>query len=79
MEYKITFSESGFKGLEEQVNKLMNQGQKPLGGIAFKAGYPYQAIARVVEIKEKTTESKPKTQEEKHLSKKLCRLVMLCG
>lgn len=34
-----------------------------LGGIAFNAGYPHQAMARVVEVKEKTTESKPSPQE----------------
>ena len=51
-EYKVVVSEDGFKGLEKQVNKLMNQGWKPLGGIAFNAGYPHQAMARIVEVKE---------------------------
>ncbi len=47
-EYKVATSTNGFVELEETVSKMLNEGWKPVGGINFNAGYPYQAMARVI-------------------------------
>ncbi|MGQ9427596.1 DUF1737 domain-containing protein [Gilvimarinus sp. F26214L] len=46
-EYKVVTSTTGFSDLEKSVTKFLSEGC----GIAFSQGYPYQAIARVVQIK----------------------------
>ncbi len=51
-EYKVVTGVSGLKELEENVSKLLNEGWKNVGGIAFNQGYGYQALARIVEIRE---------------------------
>ncbi len=47
-EYKVISGTNGFPELEEKVSVLLSRGWKPVGGIGFNAGYPYQAMARVV-------------------------------
>lgn len=59
-EYKVVTSTTGFPDLEAEITRLLNKGWKPLGGIAFNQGYPYQALARVVQA---DTE-KPRTANE---------------
>ncbi len=54
--YKILTSETGLKDLEKTVKEHLNKGWKPLGGIAFNHGYPYQAVGKV--------SSKKKLQEQ---------------
>lgn len=49
-EYKVATSTNGFLELEETVSKMLNEGWKPVGGINFNSGYPYQAMARVVSV-----------------------------
>jgi hypothetical protein len=49
-EYKVASGATGFKELEETVSKMLNEGWKPVGGIGFNAGFPYQAMARVVTV-----------------------------
>lgn len=49
--YKIITSKNGFQELEDKVSRHLNQGWKPIGGIAFNAGYPYQAMAKIEEVK----------------------------
>lgn len=61
-EYKIVNGKSGFPELEENVSKMLNQGWKPVGGIAFNAGFPYQAMAKVITAKHES-ENKIKTQD----------------
>ncbi|ACR13281.1 DUF1737 domain-containing protein [Teredinibacter turnerae] len=51
-EYKIISGPSGLPQLEDRITEFLNKGWKPVGGIAFNAGYPYQAIARVVTVDE---------------------------
>lgn len=55
MEYKVLAgTEEGIKELEIKVTDHLNKGWKPIGGIAFNLGYPYQAMAIA---------KKPKKQE----------------
>lgn len=61
-EYKVVTSTTGLPDLEKAVTKLLNEGWKPLGGIAFNQGYPYQAVARFVQVKPST---KPENAVEK--------------
>lgn len=58
-QYKIITSTNGFAELEQQVSKMLNQGWKPLGGLAFNQGHPYQALAKLVTtpIAEPSTEN----------------------
>lgn len=57
-EYKVVTSQTGLRELEQKVSDLINAGWKPLGGLAFNHGYPYQALARVVTTSEKPPENK---------------------
>ncbi len=54
--YKIITSTSGFKELEDNVNEALNNGWKPIGGIAFNSGYSYQAVAKIIEDQEKSSQ-----------------------
>jgi hypothetical protein len=47
-EYKVVSGTNGFPELEKKVSEMLNQGWKPVGGIGFNSGFPYQAMARVV-------------------------------
>lgn len=58
-EYKIISGPSGLPQLEDRVTEFLNKGWKPVGGIAFNAGYPYQALARVVTVDENTNKTLP--------------------
>ena len=49
-EYKIVVSDKGFNDFEEKVSAMLNDGWKPIGGIAFNHSYPHQAMAKVVEV-----------------------------
>jgi len=49
-EYKVVSGPEGLPQLEKRVTEYLNQGWKLIGGISFNAGYPYQAIARVVTV-----------------------------
>lgn len=49
--YKVITSKNGFQELEETVSRHLNQGWKPIGGIAFNNGFPYQAMAKVEDVK----------------------------
>lgn len=48
-EYKIVTATAGIPELERKISEMMNQGWKPLGGVAFNQGYPYQAMGRIRE------------------------------
>lgn len=61
VEYLVVHSEKGLSELCEKVSEHLTAGWKPVGGIAFNMGYPYQAIARVVENQEK----QPKQEDKK--------------
>ncbi len=61
-EYKVVSGTNGFPELEEKVSEMLNQGWKPVGGIGFNSGFPYQAMARVVAV---TTEIPPEKTENK--------------
>jgi hypothetical protein len=54
----LTGINNGIPELEDKVTNHLNQGWKPIGGIAFNQGYPYQAMA----IAKKPAE-KPQTKE----------------
>lgn len=56
--YKVIGSSNGLPELEEKVSQLLNEGWKPIGGIAFNHGYPYQAMGKVEEEKKMAKESK---------------------
>ena len=66
-EYKVVSGPEGLPQLEARVNELLNKGWKPIGGISFNAGYPYQAVARVVTVSSTTehqlSKTKPKTSK----------------
>ena len=65
VDYKVVTSTTGLKDLEKTVQKHLSNGWKPLGGIAFNQGYPYQAIAKVVKGKppEAPKKEAPKLRE----------------
>lgn len=48
--YKVIVSDKGFEDFEAKVSEKLNQGWKPIGGIAFNHSYPHQAMAKVIEI-----------------------------
>jgi hypothetical protein len=50
--YKVVGGTNGFQEMEAEVSKMLNQGWKPIGGIAFNNGYPYQAMAKVTDTKQ---------------------------
>lgn len=49
-QYKVVVSDKGFTDFEERVSKMLNEGWKPVGGIAFNHSYPHQAMAKVVDV-----------------------------
>lgn len=49
IQYRIITGDKGFKDLEDKVTIRINKGWKLIGGLAFNGGYPYQAMAKVVE------------------------------
>lgn len=49
-EYKIIVSDKGFDDFEAKVSEKLNEGWKPVGGIAFNHSYPHQAMARVIDV-----------------------------
>ncbi len=61
MEYIVlSGAKEGLKELEEKVTEHLRKGWKPVGGIAFNVGYPYQAMAIAKRPKEKIESPKPK-------------------
>lgn len=50
-QYKIIGSSNGFPELEQKISSMLNDGWKPIGGIAFNQGHPYQAMAKLVDTK----------------------------
>lgn len=73
LEYKIVVSDKGFTDFEEKVSKMLNEGWKPIGGIAFNYSYPHQAMAKVVEIQgeEKAVEQSNKALTANQAMKRL--------
>jgi hypothetical protein len=62
-QYKVIGSPNGFPDLEQKNSTMLNQGWKPIGGIAFNQGHPYQAMAKLVDTTatpKTTTETKPR-------------------
>jgi hypothetical protein len=66
IEYRIVSGEKGFKDFEQKVSELLNNGWKTIGGIAFNAGYAYQAVGKTVEKTKEELKSK-ETEEKKAL------------
>lgn len=63
--YKVVVSNNGFEDFEAKGSEKLNQGWKPIGGIAFNYNFPYQAMAKVVDVPEEakaTTSTKKLTQ-----------------
>lgn len=56
--YKVVTSKSGFKELEDEISLLINDGWKPIGGIAFNLGFPYQAMVGKTENNNKSQKDK---------------------
>jgi len=65
-EYKDESGTTGFPELEANVSAMLNDGWKPVGGIGFNAGFPYQAMARVVNVAPEV-KGKPEALVEKSL------------
>ncbi len=64
-QYKIVGSPNGFPELEQKISAMLNQGWKPIGGIAFNQGHPYQAMAKLIDTTaatKKTTEASTETK-----------------
>lgn len=53
-EYKVAIGKQDIKSLETKVSEMLNDGWKPIGGIALEAGIAYQAMARVISINDET-------------------------
>ena len=65
-EYKIIVSDKGFDDFEAKVREKLNEGWKPIGGIAFNHSYPHQTMARVIDVgKNNELESPPQKASEK--------------
>ena len=64
--YKIITSKSGFKELEDEISLLINKGWKPIGGIAFNQGFPYQAMVGKTKNTIKNQKDKKSAQDLKH-------------
>lgn len=64
-EYRVVAGERGFKDLESKVSEMLTAGWKTIGGVAFNAGYPYQAMARLVDSKEAITPEKQESEQQK--------------
>jgi hypothetical protein len=64
-EYKIIVSDKGFDDFEAKVSEKLNEGWKPVGGIAFNHSYPHQAMARVIDVEsnKETAVAKGKASE----------------
>jgi hypothetical protein len=58
IEYKVVVSNNGFSDFEEKVSKMLGDGWKPVGGVAFNHSYPHQAMARVIDVQ--TNQDTPK-------------------
>lgn len=56
--YKVVVSDKGFDDFEAKVNEKLNDGWKPIGGIAFNHSYPHQAMAKIVDSAEEKNNSK---------------------
>lgn len=56
IKYKVVAGTNGLQELEEKVEKMIKEGWKPIGGIAFNQGYCYQAMAGKIK-EEKTKEN----------------------
>lgn len=52
--YKVVVSNNGFEDFESKVSEKLNQGWKTIGGIAFNYSFPYQAMAKVVDVSVET-------------------------
>lgn len=63
-QYKIIGSLNGFPELEQKISTMLNQGWKPIGGIAFNQGHPYQAMAKLADAAAAT---KPAAEEKPEL------------
>ena len=69
--YKVVVSDKGFEDFEAKVSEKLNQGWKPIGGIAFNHSYPHQAMAKVIELPNEKSVSTNQTsigQKQKVLS-----------
>lgn len=51
-EYRVIVSDKGFEDFEKKVAEKLDEGWKPIGGIAFNHSYPHQAMARLKEAKQ---------------------------
>ena len=69
MEYIVlSGSKEGIKELEEKVTSHLKKGWKPVGGIAFNIGYPYQAMAIAKKPKEEKQEKRTEAAKPKNIS-----------
>ncbi len=64
-EYKVVSGPEGIAQLEEKVGELLGKGWKPVGGVAFNADCPYQALARVI-VKKTALSQQDVPPERKH-------------
>ncbi|WP_096085890.1 DUF1737 domain-containing protein [Agaribacterium haliotis] len=68
--YKVVGGKPSLPEFEEEVAKHLNDGWKPVGGVAFNASFAYQALAKVTNespigsaYKEEKSEAKSTTAE----------------
>lgn len=64
--YKVVVSDKGFEDFEAKVSEMLNQGWKPLGGIAFNHSFPHQAMAKVVD----TADERPVKNQQSSIDQK---------
>lgn len=64
--YKVVVSDKGFDDFEAKVSEMLNQGWKPLGGIAFNHSFPHQAMAKVVD----TADERPVKNQQSSIDQK---------
>ena len=60
LKYELVIGKSGFEAFCKEVSERLNQGWKPIGGVAFNAGFAYQSIAKLIDIEEEKPEPKAK-------------------
>ncbi len=72
LRYELVIGKNGFEKFCNEVSERLNAGWKPIGGVAFNAGFAYQSMAKAVEeselVKNETTEDIGENKGPKRLS-----------
>lgn len=71
LKYELVVGNKGFDKFCDEVSERLNAGWKPLGGVAFNAGFAYQSMAKAVDDSELGKDEEPEKETEKAGVKRL--------